>query len=162
MSRYLAQLAVGEKTVWRGPYGNYRYSHDLDYKYILGLAQGTGIAPIYAVFDAMKNSDFSFLKLFCCYRDSDEFLLHDELYAMAAHWNFQYEVFFSRDPTPKCVKYNEVVHSRRLCASDVQNYLSKRALYDTKVLICGGKEFSDSWQQIVKDCNVLGKNIYVF
>lgn len=162
MSRYLAKLAVGEKSLWRGPYGD--FALNFNYKYILGLAQGTGIAPIYAVFEAVtKNEDCeSFMQLFCCYRDSDEFLLHDELYALAANWNFVYEVFFSCDLTPKCVKYKEKVHSRRLCTNDVKSYLLDKDLRDTQVLICGSKEFSENWKRIVKDCNILEENIHVF
>lgn len=162
MSRYLKNIILGEKTLWRGPYGE--FALNFNYKYILGLAQGTGIAPIYAVFDAItKNEDCdTFLQLFCCYRDSNDFLLHDELYSLAANWNFAYQVFFSCNLTPKTVKYNEKIHSRRLCVEDVQNYLLGKDLFKTQVLICGSKEFSEHWKRVVKGCNVLQENIHVF
>lgn len=164
MSNYLKRLQIHSKTLWRGPYGDYVLN--FNYKYILGIAQGTGIAPIYAVFSVMVGNEDceTFLKLFCCYRDWDDILLRDELYALASNWNFTYDVFLSssRDGLMNRAKYNEALHTRRLCAGDMERYLAGKDITKTQILICGSKKFSEYWLDFAKGCNIGKENLYVF
>lgn len=162
MSNFLRNLEIGTKTLWRGPYGDFVLN--FSYKHILGIVQGTGIAPIYAIFSTLINNVDceTFLQLFCCFRDSDDFLLHDELYSLASNWNFMYKVFLNCNLKPKCAKYNEEVYTRRLCVEDVERFLLGKDLFKVQVLICGSKEFNESWLKVVKNCKVLEKNIHVF
>lgn len=162
MSNYLKRLAINSKTLWRGPYGDYVLN--FSYKYILGLVQGTGVAPIYSIFSAIIENETceTFLQLFCCYRDSKDFLLHNELYTLSSNWNFSYQIFFSCDDEPTGIKYNEIVHCRRLCCSDVDGYFLGKDVSKLQVLICGSKDFNSYWLDIIKNYNVGEKNICVF
>lgn len=161
MSKTLAELAVNAETRWRGPYGNYMIS--FQFQYILGIAQGTGVAPVYAVFHKLVENESceTFLRLFCCYRDSEDILLHDELYALSSNWNFTYELFLKRGDSTTGTKYNEKVNLRRLTCDDVERYLSGKHLGKLQVLICGSKDFNECWLEIVKKCGVK-ENVHMF
>lgn len=155
MSGFFKNLNVGEKCFWRGPYGDYVFNHN--YKHVFGVVQGTGIAPIYAIFSELIDSD-TFLWLFCCFASSD-FLLHDELYGLAANWNFCYEVFCCGDFT---VKYNEIVHKRRLLYIDIERFLQDKSLSEIQILICGSNDFNSNCLEFLKNCNVPQENIKAF
>ncbi|KAF6208412.1 hypothetical protein GE061_016868 [Apolygus lucorum] len=48
MSQYINQWRVGQKSLWRGPYGDFSYEPN-SYKHVYMICMGTGIAPMYAI-----------------------------------------------------------------------------------------------------------------
>lgn len=161
MSNFLKNLAVNSETFWRGPYGNYIVKFDL--QYILFIAQGTGIAPIYSVIHALLNNEncHTFLKLFFCCRNSNDILLHDELYSLSEHWNFTYEIFLN-DKELTNIKYNEVQHSERLGIERVLEYLNGKQEKEMEVLICGSDDFAQKIKDSVIKRNVHCSKIFIF
>lgn len=142
MSRYLRNIRISTETLWRGPYCNFQINYK--YQQILMVAQGTGIAPLYAVIKEMLKEDEcdTFIKLYFCCRSCDDILLRDELYQCLSYWNFKYEIFLSVVDDVK-IKYNEVIHNRKLNLDDIESYLEgKRGNGMTQVLICGSSGFS--------------------
>lgn len=162
MSKYLNNLPLNSKTSWRGPYGS--YSLTFTYHHILFIAQGTGIAPIYAVLHSMLQNDAceTFLKLFFCCHNSEDILLHDELYELSCHWNFTYKVFLGNSEIGNNVKYNEIVHARHLCASDIETYFNEMRKGDFQVCICGSDKFSNAIRENVLKCNIAIDKVYIF
>ncbi|XP_060532957.1 NADH-cytochrome b5 reductase-like [Cylas formicarius] len=158
MSKYLKDLDVGKNTLWRGPYGDYVISYHE--KYMLFIAQGTGIAPIYTIIcDLLQNEEcFTFLKLFfCC--DHYNVLLRDELYALSHFWNFTYQLFVNNVSLE--VKYNETVYSRKLESKDLETYFDGNGK-NVKVLICGSVNFSEHIKTYLRQCGVEQENIFTF
>lgn len=167
MSQYLRKLQIGSSTVWRGPYGpgdakmtNDSFVWNLPRKHLFCVAQGTGIAPIYSLIYALLSDDNyqSFVKLFyCCRRDGDVFL-RDRLYRLLAHWNFTYEIFLS-DCESVNVKYNEIVHERKLGQNDVGNFLYAKIPDHVNVLISGSVSFQKDISDFVES---LGYDTFLF
>lgn len=161
MSEFLRNLAINSETFWRGPYGDYIIKCDL--KHILFIAQGTGIAPIFSVIHALLNNNdcYTFLKLFFCCGNSDDILLHNELYRLSEHWNFTYEIFLN-DKEHTNRKYNEVQHSEHLNFEHILGYLNGKQGDKLEVLICGSDDFSQIIKHSIIKCNVDCSKIFIF
>lgn len=161
MSRYIRKLKINSQTVWRGPYGDFNINYN--YKHILCIVQGTGIAPIYVVIkEILKNEDCECaVKLYFCVRNSNDIYLRDELYKLSSFWNFSYEVFLSNDEE-LCVKYNETIHIKRLSQNDISNYLQDKNTECVQILICGSEQFNDSVLQNVLNLSFDKSNVHVF
>ncbi|GJQ85905.1 hypothetical protein Trydic_g21760 [Trypoxylus dichotomus] len=159
MSKYLRNMKIGCDTLWRGPYCDFTINYT--YKYILMMAQGTGIAPLYSILKEMLDNDEcnTFIKLFFCCRSSGDILLREELYKCLAYWNFTYEVFLSTKDDVK-VKYNEVVNYGKLNRGDIWLYLDDKKDNGVQVLICGSEMFSkDVGDDLL---NMEGIDVFVF
>lgn len=159
MSQFIKKLNVGSETLWRGPYGNFEINYNFDN--ILLIAQGTGIAPLFAIIDDMlKNPECNtFLKLYYCCRTGEDILLRDKLYTLTAYWNFNYEIFLS-DCTECTPKYNEVVHGVRLNKEFIRAYLKGKN--NIQILICGNDSFNKDICNNVLDCDIHFDKIFVF
>nr|XP_022907116.1 NADH-cytochrome b5 reductase-like [Onthophagus taurus] len=155
MSKIINKLNIGSETLWRGPYGDFKISYD--FRDVLMIAQGTGIAPIYSVIIKMVNDENfeGFIKLFYC---CNEIFLHDEIYELKKYWNFDYEVFLGGSKKGFC-KYNEIVHENRLGETQIGEFLKNKS-ENVQVLICGGENFSGCIKNYLK--SVQDKNIFVF
>ncbi|KAI4454786.1 nadh-cytochrome b5 reductase [Holotrichia oblita] len=153
MSRYLRNIDVGSETLWRGPY--YDFDIDYTYKFVLMVAQGTGIAPLYAILKEMLNNDEceTFIKLFYCCRSSNDIFLREELYGCLSYWNFTYEVFLSVNDGVN-VKYNEIIHDYKLDKGYIKSYLSDKSNRSTRVLICGNDLFIKGVSEDLVELNV--------
>ncbi|KAJ3639242.1 hypothetical protein Zmor_003922 [Zophobas morio] len=158
MSRLLKKLQVGDKTSWRGPYGDFTINYN--YKYLLFIAQGTGIAPVFSVISEIINNPEceSFIKLFFCCCDCDDILLRNELYDLGAYWNFSCEIFLSNSNN-LVKKYNEVVHECKLTTNIVTNYINGKNNLQT--LICGSDNFTQFFKNEVEKL-VESNNVYLF
>lgn len=158
MSRYLRRINVGSETLWRGPYCDFEI--DYSYKFILMVAQGTGIAPLYAILKEMLNNEEceSFIKLFYCCRSGEDIFLREDLYGCLSYWNFTYEVFLSQFKGVT-VKYNEVIHDNRLDKGCVRSYLSDKADNTSQILICGSDVFN---RDLTADLGDLNVHVYSF
>lgn len=160
MSQSVKAFRVGFETLWRGPYGNYTVSYN--YKYMICVAQGTGIAPIYSVLREMLNNEDCetiFTLCFCC-RKASEILLRDELCEFSAFWNFSYRVFVS-DADGFQARYKEPVVVQRLSKEELEDLLAAK-VDDVHVLICGSKAFSEGMMENVRRCGVVESKVFVF
>lgn len=162
MSQYIRKLKLGQETVWRGPYGDYKISYD--FSNILFIAQGTGIAPVYSVIDNILNNENcdSILKLFYCCRNESNICLRDNLHNLKAYWNFEYEVFLSNTTDNVTVKYNEIIHRSRINIDYLQKYLINKDFSSMHIVICGSDSFNGDIKQFVLHLNFPECNVFVF
>ncbi|XP_066257619.1 NADH-cytochrome b5 reductase-like [Euwallacea similis] len=160
MSQYFRKMTIGMETLWRGPYGDYKISYSN--KFMLFIAQGTGIAPFYTIIRNILQNDecYTFLTLyFCCH--AFNVLLRDELYKMRENWNFKYELFVSsgcEDEFPK--KYGEVVNYSKIKEADIQRHLERAR--GCKVLVCGAQSFCDNVKNMLIKCGLMDGDITIF
>jgi len=161
MSRFFRNLKIGDESLWRGPYGDFKVNYKE--KHILFIAQGTGIAPLYSIIcDILNNEEcYTFLRLFfCCHHEN--VVLREELYKQTQYWNFKYELFVSgtdRDNFKE--KYNETVNFSRLGVQNIEQYLNQ-ASGGAKVYICGAESFCDNVKNMLTQCGVVDSDIVVF
>ncbi|CAG9862180.1 unnamed protein product [Phyllotreta striolata] len=160
MSRYIRKLEIDSKTIWRGPYGDFNLLYD--YKHILLIAQGVGIAPLYTIIhNITQNEDCeTFLKLFYCCKTYDTIYLRNRLYDLQHHWNFSYDIFLGNSDNSSR-KYNETIHEYKLDACKIKEFLSDKT-DSIQVLVCGNESFAITFKQIVMNCNIQERNISVF
>lgn len=161
MSRYIKKLKINSQTVWRGPYGDFQLQYNKNH--IFCVAQGTGIAPIYSVIKAVLDNETceSFIKLFYCCADAEHVYLREELYRMSSFWNFNYEIFLPAQEEFK-VKYNEIVHMKKMSSEDLIRLLDDKIGRNLQILICGSEKFSEC---VLKNCQALGvdtETVHVF
>lgn len=164
MSNYLKNLKIGDETIWRGPYGDFKYEPNT-FKYILMICQGTAIAPMFSIIDEILNNeeDDSRVMLYYCCKDLNNIILRNELYKFRLYWNFSYEIYLSsvlydNESLKKYLKYKECINNKRLSDVDVKNYLLNKD--KACVLIAGSERFMFDFDNIVQQCNV--ENIFLF
>ncbi|KAG5884005.1 hypothetical protein JTB14_006665 [Gonioctena quinquepunctata] len=161
MSNFInRRFSVGLETSWRGPYGEFEISYD--HKYIIFIAQGTGIAPIYSIIcNILKNENcYSFLKLYYCCKNCDTIYLREYLYKLQSNWNFTYEVFLGVS-TNITKKYNEVIHSSKLDTGTIENYLVDK-FNNIQVLISGSENFMATIKDLSMKSQVPEEKICTF
>ncbi|XP_017781741.1 PREDICTED: NADH-cytochrome b5 reductase-like [Nicrophorus vespilloides] len=158
MAKVLKHLKLGSETLWRGPYGDFQINYQ--YRNVLFIAQGTGIAPIYSVINEMVENEEceTFLKLFYCCRNFNEVFLRDQLYSLCRFWNFSYELFLSED-TDGSAKYNETVNGK-LDDNQIKLYLDKCT--DLRVVICGSESFNSCIENKFKNFGLNKENMFIF
>jgi CDP-4-dehydro-6-deoxyglucose reductase len=94
----LALLVKGKEVSLRGPYGTCTYTKILIKRPIIFLARGTGIAPIKAVIEELKNhKQYPVMNLYWSVTSPKEFYLHD----LIKQWvqeipNFSYTPILTR------------------------------------------------------------------
>lgn len=155
MSEYFRWLRPGDETLWRGPYGSYEIDYSL--KNLLMICQGTGIAPMLAVIETLLKNEFCETAIKLLYSCNPPYF-HNELYRLAAFWNFSYELFGNNFQP----KYNEIVHNRRLASTDIETYLTDIDHDRFQVVVCGSDSFSETVTRFLYDCNVNKDFIYIF
>lgn len=149
MSNYFREMRLGDKTKWRGPYGDYIFDNKTEN--VLMICQGTGMAPFYCLLNNLLNDEEceTFFKLYFCCRDV---YFHEEIYKLSSFWNFTYEIFQGGDLNDKQF-YGEKLHKRRLSRKDIDDFFidlrRKGKLYNLQILICGSVTFSEEIKQIL-------------
>lgn len=161
MSNFFRKLKVNDDTLWRGPYGDYNINYNLGH--MLLIAQGTGVAPLYAIIHKIIQNERceTFLHLFLCCRMEDDIPLRNELYHLSSYWNFSYEIFLSQATDVKC-KYNETIHLFKLSSNNIKSYINNISVDNKQVLICGSEMFNKDISRAVLDCNVDSTKIVPF
>lgn len=161
MAQFLRMLKLNSETLWRGPYGDFQVDFTLEF--ILLIAQGTGIAPLFSVINQILNNTEceTFLKLFCCFATEQDILLRDQLYDFRSYWNFTYEIFVSNSADVQC-KYNEIIHSKSLEEKFISDYLKNKIGRNVQVLICGSEMFNACLSKIVLNCGFESNKIFTF
>lgn len=161
MSNYLSNLKIGEESLWRGPYGEFQINYN--FKHILFIAQGTGIAPIFNIISNILNNEecYTFLKLFYCCSDNENILLRNHLYNFLSYWNFSYEVFL-KDATNVAEKFNETIHKQKLCEQYIRSFFNNVEINSLFVVICGSDKFSTTIKENIVKCNINKDKIFIF
>ncbi|EFA05074.1 NADH-cytochrome b5 reductase-like [Tribolium castaneum] len=161
MSQLFKTMQVGGETSWRGPYGE--FAPDYAHKFLVFIAQGTGIAPLYALIrDIVVHNEEceSFVKLFFCVRNCDDILLRDELYELGSFWNFNYEVFCN-NCDQNVAKYHETIHNKKMSFCDLENYVQGK-LGQVQVMISGSETFGREIKEIIDRLGIESSHVYVF
>ncbi|KAF5291741.1 hypothetical protein FQA39_LY14229 [Lamprigera yunnana] len=162
MSKYFQHLHINDNTFWRGPYGEYKINFKR--KYILLIAQGTGIAPLFVVIQEILSNDKceTFLQLFLCCRSDHNLVLREELYKASAYWNFSYEIFVSVQTRMVKEKYNEIIHPFRLGVADLKRYFETIHVCDVEVLMGGSEMFYNDICAKLTECGISINDIHQF
>ncbi|KAJ5241150.1 uncharacterized protein N7469_002741 [Penicillium citrinum] len=131
--KYLTNLQIGDKVLFRGPKGAMRYSNGLC-KRIGMIAGGTGITPMYQLIRAIceNDADTTEISLIYANRSEEDILLRNELETFAQNYPKNLKLWYMLDQAPKAWKYGQgyvtaKVMSERLPASSS----------DTKIMLCG-------------------------
>lgn len=160
MSKYLQTLTIGSETLWRGPYGDFEIN--FDWKNIIFIAQGTGIAPFYSIICAILNNEDCYTKLnlwYCC--DSENVIFRAELFDFAHFWNFKYVLFINNAKKEEFLtKYKEPINFSRLDIAFISENI-KEVENNSPVLVCGSELFCDTICDILHKCNLDSNNIFV-
>lgn len=163
MSELVSRMKIGDETFWRGPYGEFRIKYDR--KYLLCIAQGTGLAPIYSVIDNILRNDEceTFVMLFFCCRTNDDVLLRTKLRDFSRYWNFKYELFFSQQlEIADDLPYGEVYHMHRLSQESICSYLKDKGIGRSQVLVCGSEMFNKEIHEALRELNVCDDQLHLF
>ncbi|KAL7941837.1 hypothetical protein V8C42DRAFT_355260 [Trichoderma barbatum] len=131
--KYLADLKVGDKVLFRGPKGAMRYKKGLCKK-IGMIAGGTGITPMYQLIRAIceDDTDTTEVSLIYANRTEEDILLRRELDAFSKNYPKNLKIWYMLDQPPQKWAYGkgfvtQAVMTSRLPAPSP----------DTKVMLCG-------------------------
>ena len=144
-------MCVGTVVHWRGPFGDFTYKPN-QFKQLIMLACGTGIAPMFQVIcQVLENEDdYTVMTLLYSSHSQHEILLKDKLKDFSGYWNFKAIYYLSqssaeslaRDKGAICygddVKFGRInelalrTEFAQLCATPSTNI---------QILTCGTKSF---------------------
>ncbi|KAM3446024.1 hypothetical protein MY3296_010061 [Beauveria thailandica] len=132
-SSYLANLAVGDEVLFRGPKGAMRYTRGLARR-IGMVAGGTGITPMFQVIRAVCEDDRDLTRVSLIYanRTEQDILLREELDAFARRYPKQFSVFYLLDAPPDGWAYG-----KGYCTQELIEEKLPSAGADTKMMLCG-------------------------
>ncbi|GKZ36954.1 hypothetical protein AbraIFM66950_008220 [Aspergillus brasiliensis] len=131
--RYLANLNVGDKVLFRGPKGAMRYKRNLCRK-IGMIAGGTGITPMFQLIRAIceDDKDTTEISLIYANRTEEDILLRNELEAFASAYPKTLKIWYMLDQPPNDWKYG-----KGYVTPDVMRKRLPQSSPDTKVMLCG-------------------------
>ncbi|KAF3060865.1 NADH-cytochrome b5 reductase 1 [Trichoderma lentiforme] len=131
--KYLANLKVGDKVLFRGPKGAMRYKRGLCKK-IGMIAGGTGITPMYQLIRAIceDDKDTTEVSLILANRTEEDILLRKELDAFATNYPKNFKVWYMLDQPPQKWAYGKGFVTQAVMTSKLPGPSP-----DTKVMLCG-------------------------
>lgn len=131
--KYLANLKVGDKVLFRGPKGAMKYTKDLC-GHIGMIAGGTGITPMYQLIRAIceNDTDTTHISLIYANRSEEDILLRDELETFARKYPQNLKVWYMLDHPPKDWKYGKGYVTPQIMADRLPSPSP-----ETKVMLCG-------------------------
>ncbi|CAG8034666.1 unnamed protein product [Penicillium nalgiovense] len=131
--KYLANLKVGDKTLFRGPKGAMKYKKGLCKK-IGMVAGGTGVTPMYQLIRAIceDENDTTEVSLILANRTEDDILLRKELEAFAKNYPKNFKLWYMLDQPPQKWTYGKGFVTQAVMASKLP-----APSPDTKVMLCG-------------------------
>ncbi|KGO37481.1 Cytochrome b5 [Penicillium expansum] len=131
--KYLANLKVGDKSLFRGPKGAMKYKKGLCKK-IGMVAGGTGITPMYQLIRAIceDETDTTEVSLILANRSEEDILLRKELEAFANNYPKNFKFWYMLDKPPQNWAYGKGFITR-----DVMTAKLPAPSPDTKVMLCG-------------------------
>ncbi|XP_064644052.1 NADH-cytochrome b5 reductase-like [Lineus longissimus] len=166
MSQYVKDWKVGEEVYWRGPFGQLTYKQN-QYKRIIMLAAGTGIAPMVQVIQHIldNEADETLVKLHYGCRSFADIILKYKLDEWSSYWNFSVEYFLSEDTEVNVIakkKYCDRFHIGRISRHTIQQELGDLTLPSTLVLISGTKSFDKDMINFCTKTGLSQENIFKF
>ncbi|KAM0255266.1 hypothetical protein ACHAQJ_005921 [Trichoderma viride] len=131
--KYLANLKVGDKVLFRGPKGAMRYKKGLCKK-IGMIAGGTGITPMYQLIRAIceDDADTTEISLIYANRTEEDILLRKELDTFAKNYPKNLKIWYMLDQPPQKWPYGKGFVTQAVMASKLPE-----ASPDTKAMLCG-------------------------
>lgn len=131
--KYLANLKIGDKVLFRGPKGAMRYKKGLCKK-IGMIAGGTGITPMYQLIRAIceDDTDTTEISLIYANRTEEDILLRKELDTFARNYPKNLKIWYMLDQPPQKWPYGKGFVTQAVMASKLP-----KSSPDTKVMLCG-------------------------
>lgn len=131
--KYLANLKVGDKVLFRGPKGAMRYKRGLCKK-IGMVAGGTGITPMFQLIRAIceDDTDTTEVSLIYANRTEEDILLRKELDTFAKNYPKNLKIWYMLDQPPQKWAYGKGFVTQAVMTSKLPGPSS-----DTKVMLCG-------------------------
>lgn len=161
MSEYLKSLKVGNVTEWKGSYGDFIWSPNQK-KFLICICQGVAIAPMYLlVMSILANeNDETIIHLFACFKNIRNCLLRDELMECRKYWNFNSEMFLSKNCDNcagmcSCVskRFDEIIHDRRLTTEELKKFYHERRTSSVFTLVCGTEQLERMVETCIDELN---------
>jgi cytochrome-b5 reductase len=130
--KYLANLNVGDKVLFRGPKGAMKYRRGLCQR-IGMIAGGTGITPMYQLIRAIceDERDTTEISLIYANRSEEEILLREELEAFARKYK-NLKIWYMLDQPPQ-----KWVYGKGYVTAQVMSERLPMPAADTKIMLCG-------------------------
>ena len=131
--KYLANLKVGDKVLFRGPKGAMRYKKGLCKK-IGMIAGGTGITPMYQLIRAICENDRDTTEIHLIYanRSEEDILLREELEEFASSYPDTLKIWYMLDHPPQDWKYG-----KGYVTTDVMRKVLPAPSLETRIMLCG-------------------------
>lgn len=151
MSRYLTTLREGDTVEWRGPFGDFGYKPN-QYRVLLLLAAGTGIAPMIQVLRAVVDNeeDETIVRLLFGVRKYEGIYLKEELNKLKLYWNVSIMYCLSEETTAPNSRYGEEIHFGQIDERLLKEEL-KKCRHPAHVLICGPNPFNSRFLKYLKE-----------
>ncbi|PRT55785.1 NADH-cytochrome b5 reductase 1 [Wickerhamiella sorbophila] len=132
VSKYIANLRIGDTIRVRGPKGNFSYVPNMC-KHLNMVAGGTGITPMYQIIKAIATNpeDNTTVDLIFGNVTVEDILLYEDLKRIAAE-NANIRIHYVLDNPPA-----EWEGSRGFVTSDMMAQLLQKPSTDSKLLVCG-------------------------
>lgn len=131
--KYLANLKVGDKTLFRGPKGAMKYKRGLC-KNIGMVAGGTGITPMYQLIRAIceDENDTTEVSLILANRTEEDILLRKELETFARKYPRNFKLWYMLDQPPQKWAYGKGFVTQAVMTAKLP-----APSPDTKIMLCG-------------------------
>ncbi|PKY00360.1 cytochrome b5 [Aspergillus campestris IBT 28561] len=131
--KYLANLEVGDKVLFRGPKGAMRYKKGLCKK-IGMIAGGTGITPMYQLIRAICENDRDTTEIHLIYanRSEEDILLREELEEFASSYPNTLKIWYMLDHPPQDWKYG-----KGYVTKDVMRQILPAPSPESRIMLCG-------------------------
>lgn len=167
-SQEIKEWNVGTQVEWKGPFGLFSYQPN-EYKSMVLLACGTGIAPFIQVIQEILDNgdDITQIHLLYSSRTQKDILLKSTLDKFKDYWNFTVEYILTRSShlSLECdrgfIKYNDIVSFERINEDSIAKH-TKGDISSCSCLICGTKVFNKDMMNIVLRCGFKRENIFIF
>jgi len=130
--RYLADLNVGDKVLFRGPKGAMKYRRGLC-RHIGMIAGGTGITPMYQLIRAIceDERDTTEISLIYANRSEEDILLREELEAFSKKYK-NLKIWYMLDHPPQ-----EWPYGTGFVTAQVMSERLPSSATDTRIMLCG-------------------------
>ncbi|KAJ5158130.1 uncharacterized protein N7500_007781 [Penicillium coprophilum] len=131
--KYLANLKVGDKTLFRGPKGAMKYKRGVCKK-IGMVCGGTGITPMYQLIRAIceDEDDTTEVSLILANRTEEDILLRKELEKFARNHPKNFKLWYMLDKPPQ-----DWAYGKGFVTKDVMAAKLPAPSPDTKIMLCG-------------------------
>ncbi|KAJ5632841.1 hypothetical protein N7490_009180 [Penicillium lividum] len=131
--KYLANLKVGDKTLFRGPKGAMKYKRGLC-KNVGMVAGGTGITPMYQLIRAIceDENDTTEVSLILANRTEEDILLRKELEDFARKYPKNFKLWYMLDQPPQKWAYGKGFVTKAVMSDKLP-----APSPDTKIMLCG-------------------------